>query len=240
VRDLRYAIRFLWAHKGFTIAAVLTLAIGLGANTALYGFLSTALRPLDLPDPEQIVTIAAETKGDETGGFQYSFSIEALKDFQERADPFSAVVGVMPRIGGLSTGGKAFQFWFLAVSDNFFTGLGVTPAAGNLFTRPSGSPVHVVIGHTFWMKTFGGDPGVIGRAVRIDGVPAIVTGVVAPSFRGPYMGVEIDGYLTLDDLSVITPDVQRWLYHNRKARTLQLFGRLRPGVRVDEAQAAVD
>jgi putative ABC transport system permease protein len=240
VRDLRYAIRFLWAHKGFTIAAVLTLAIGLGANTALYGLFSTALRPLDLPNPEQIVTIAAETKGDETGGFQYSFSMEALKDFQERADPFSAVVGVMPRLGGLASGGQAFQFWFLAVSDNFFTGLGVPPAAGELFTSPSGSPVHVVIGHSFWMKTFGGDPNVIGKAIRIDGVPAVVTGVVAESFRGPFIGIEMDGYVTLDDLGVVTPDVKRWLYHNRKARALQLFGRLEPGVRVSEAQAAMD
>jgi predicted permease len=90
------------------------------------------------------------------------------------------------------------------------------------------------------MKNFGGDPNVIGRAVRIDGVPAIVTGVVSSSFRGPFMGVEMDGYITLDDLAVVTPDVQRWLYRNRKARTLQLFGRLKPGVGVDEAQAAMD
>ena len=69
--DLRYAIRFLWTHKSFTATAVLTLAIGLGANTALYGLLNAALRPLALPHPEQIVAIAAETKGDETGGFQY-------------------------------------------------------------------------------------------------------------------------------------------------------------------------
>ena len=240
MRDLRYAIRFLWAHKRFTTAAVLTLAIGLGANTALYGLLNTAFRPLDLPHPEQIVTIAAETKGDETGGFQYSFSLEALKDFQERAEPFSDVVGIMARIGGLSSRGQAFQFWFLAVSDNFFSGLGVTPAAGKLFTGPSGSPVHVVLGHTFWMKTFGGDPDVIGRTVRIDGMPAVITGVVPRSFNGPIMGVEIDGYLTLDDLGVITPDVKRWLYHNRKARPLQLFGRLKPGVRISEAQAAMN
>ena len=70
MRDLRHAIRFLWHHKSFTAAAVLTLAIGLGANTAFYGLLNAASRPLALP-PERIVAIAAETKGDETGGFQY-------------------------------------------------------------------------------------------------------------------------------------------------------------------------
>jgi predicted permease len=240
VSDLRYAIRFLWVHKSFTAAAVLTLAIGLGANTALYGLLNLALRPLDLPNPEQLVTIAADVKGDETGGFQYSFSTEALKDLQARADSFSAVVGIMPRLGGLSRPGQASPLWFGAVSDNFFAGLGVVPVAGTLFTGSSGSPVHVVLGHSFWMKTFGGNPGIVGTPVRIDGAPAVVTGVVQESFRGPFMGVELDGYVTIDDYGVLSPDVQRWLYHNRKARPIQLFGRLKPGVNVADAQAAMD
>ncbi len=240
MRDLKYAIRFLWFHKAFTAAAVLTLAIGLGANTALYGLINAALRPLDLRNAEQIVAIAAEVKGDETGGFQYSFSTEALKDLQERAEPFSDVFGVMLRIGGLSAEGKTSQLWFAAVSDNYFNALGVRPAAGELFSSRSGSPVHVVLGHSFWMKTFGGDPNVIGRPVRIDGSPAVVSGVVPPSFRGTLMGVELDGYVTLDDYGVLVPDVNRWLYRNRKARPVQLFGRLKPGVSVSDAQKAMD
>lgn len=240
MHDVRHAIRFLWTHKSFTAAGVLTLAIGLGANTALYGLLNAALRPLPIPHPEQLVSIAAETKDDNTGGFQYSFSIEAMKDFQQRADPFSTVIGQMLRVGGLSTDGRASQFWFAAVSDNYFSGLGIAAEQGTLFTGPSGSPVHVVLGHTFWMRTFGGDPGVIGKAIRVDGSPAIITGVVAKSFRGTLMGVELDGYVTLDDYGVLMPDVQRWLYHNRKARSVQLFARLKPGTTVGEAQAAMD
>ena len=240
VRDLYYAIRFLWAHKSFTAAAVLTLAIGLGANTALYGLLDLTRRPLQLPDPDQLVSIAAETTGDETGGFQYTFSIESLKDFQTRADSFSAVVGIMPRIGGVSFGGRVSQFWFAAVSDNYFSGLGVTPALGTLFTKPSGSPVHVVLGYSYWMRTFGGSPDVIGKTVRVDGAPAVITGVVSPTFRGTLMAVELDGYVTLDDLGQLSPTVNQWLYHNRKARPLQVYGRLKPGVRVSEAQAAMD
>src|SRR5882672_2894358 len=153
MHEVRHAIRFLWAHKSFMAAGVLTLAIGLGANTALYGLLNAALRPLPIPHPEQLVTIAAETKDDNTGGFQYSFSVEAMKDFQERAGPFSTVVGQLLRVGGLSTDGRASQFWFAAVSDNYFTGLGITAGLGTLFTAPSGSPAHVVLGHSFWMKT---------------------------------------------------------------------------------------
>ena len=89
MHEFRHAIRFLWTHKSFTATGVLTLAIGLGANTALYGLLNAALRPLPVPHPEQLVAIAAETKDDNTGGFQYSFSTEALKDFQDRSGPFS-------------------------------------------------------------------------------------------------------------------------------------------------------
>ena len=240
MHEIRHAIRFLWTHKSFTATGVLTLAIGLGANTALYGLLNAALRPLAVPHAEQLVSIAAETKDDNTGGFQYSFSTEALKDFQEWTGPYSTVFAQMLRVGGLSTDGRASQFWFAAVSDNYFTGLGVAAAHGTLFTAPSGSPVHVVLGYTFWMKTFGGDPGVIGKTVRVDGAPAVVTGVVGKSFRGTLMGVELDGYVTLDDYGVLMPDAQRWLYHNRKARPLQLFARLRPSVSLSEAQAATD
>src|SRR4029079_2668126 len=191
VQDLRYALRFLWSHKGFAATAILTLAIGLGANTAFYGLLNAATRPLALPNADEIVSLVAEPKGDESGGFQFAFSIDQMKDLQTRADSLSAVVGSMLRIGGLVADTQTSQFWFGVVSDNYFSGLGVRPAAGTLFTGKSGSPVHVVLGHTFWMKHFGGDPGVIGRRITVDGSPALVTGVVERSFRGTQLGVEM-------------------------------------------------
>jgi len=233
-------VRFLWSHKTFTAAAVLTLAIGLGANTTLFGLFNAVLRPMDVPDAHQIVAIAADTKGDETGGFQFAFSIEAMKDLQRRASSFSEVFGVLPRIAGMSADGRVSQFWFSAVSDNYFTALRVTPELGTLFTGASGSPVRVVLGHSFWMKAFGGDPNVIGRHVRVEGEPAVVIGVVPRSFRGTFMAVEMDGYLALDDYGVLMPDVKRWLYDNRKAKPLHVFGRLNPGVSLGEAQASLD
>ncbi len=240
MRDLRYALRFLWIHKAFTLTAIVTLAIGLGANTALFGLLNAALRPLALPHADEIVTIAAEPKGDETGGFQFGFSVEQMKDIQTQATSFSQVVGFMPRMGGFVADGKASQFWFAAVSDNYFSGLGVRAAAGSLIDGRSGSPVHVVLGHTFWMTHFGGDAGVLGKIVRVEGAPAVITGVVTESFRGSMLGVEMDGYIVLDDYGVLSPEVNGWLYHNRKARPVQLYGRLASGVSVGEAQAAVN
>ena len=235
MRDLRYAVRSLWRHKSFAAAAIVTLAVGLGANTALFGLVSAALRPLPVPNANQIVTIAAETKDDESGGFQYAFSIDAMKDFQERATSFSDVFAAYPRIGGLSAEGKPLQFFFAAVSDNYFTALQISPQAGRFFTTHSGSPAAVVLGYSFWMAHFHGDPGVIGRAIRIDGHPAVVTGVVPKSFRGTFLGLEVDGYLAVDDLGTLDPSVNTWLYHNRKARTLEVFGRLKPGVTVAAA-----
>ena len=240
MQDLQQAVRFLWSHKAFTATAVLTLAIGLGANTTLFGLFNAVLRPMDVPAAEEIVAIAADTKGDETGGFQFAFSIEALKDLQRRADAFSDVFGVLPRIAGLSADGRVSQFWFSAVSDNYFPALRVTPHLGTLVTSASGSPVRVVLGHSFWMRTFAGDPTVIGRHVRVEGQPAVISGVVPRSFRGTFMAVEIDGYVALDDYGVLMPDVTRWLYNNRKAKALHVFGRLKPEVSLSEAQARMD
>ena len=239
MHDLRYAIRFLWIHKSFTATAVLTLAVGLGANTALFGLLNVVTRPMTVPNAEQIVTIAAEVEGDETGGFQFRFSTEQLKDFQERAEPFSDVFGLTPRMGGLADGSRAWQFWFAAVSENYFSALRVSPAAGTLFTSKSGSPVHVVLGYSFWKSRFGADPAVIGRSIRVEGRPAVITGVVEESFRGTLMGIEMDGYVTIDDYAVLEPSAQVWL-HDRDVRPIQFFARLKPGVSVADAQAAVD
>ena len=236
MRNLRHTIRFLATHRSFTAAAVFTLAIGLGANTALFGLINVALRPLDVPHPEELVSIAAETRGDDSGGFQYTFSLEALYDVQRRLTTFSHVFGVMPRLGGFASEGKAAQFFFVAVSDNYFQALAIAPHVGAFFTHKSGSPAAVVLGHAFWMKHFGGDPTVIGRRVRVNGNPAVVTGVVPEGFRGTYLAVELDGYISVEDLGVVDPDVNRWLYHNRKPRPMQLFGRLKPDVGVAAAE----
>jgi predicted permease len=239
VRDLKHAIRFLWLNKAFSATAILTLAIGLGANTALFGLLNTTEKPLKVPHPEQIVAIASEVKADETGGFQYAFSNEGLKDLQQRADSFSDVMGIGIRVGGLSADGQVSQFWFATVSNNYFSGLGVTPALGTLISSASGSPAHIVLGHTFWKKTFGGNPNVIGKQVRVEGEPAVVVGVVPESFQGTLMAIEMDGYVAIDDFGVLVPDAKDWFYNNRKARTLQLFARLKPGVSIEQAQTSV-
>ncbi len=141
----------------------------------------------------------------------------------------------MPQVGGMSVDGRAAQFFFIAVSDNYFGALRLQPQWGSLFAKPSGSPVSVVLGHAYWMRHFGGDPKAIGKSVLINGKPAIITGVVPKTFHGTFMAIELDGYVTLDDLSVTDPHTLTWLFHNRKARPVQLFGRMKPGASLADA-----
>jgi predicted permease len=240
LNDLRHAARFLWAHKSFTLTAVLTLAIGLGANTALYGLLNSVTRPLPVPEGDRIVTIASDVKGDESGGFQYTFSIEQMKDFQRRSTAtFSDVFAAFPRVGGMSVDDRAAQFFYASVSDNYFEALRLKPLWGALFNKASGSPASIVLGHAFWMRHFGGDPKAIGKSVLVTGRPAIITGVVPPTFKGTFLGLELDGYLAFDDYGVVDPSALTWLYHNRRARPIEIFARLQPGVSVADAGLAM-
>ena len=237
MRNLRYTLRFLATHKSFTAAAVFTLAIGLGANTALFGLMNVVLRPLDVPHAEQLVAIAAETRGDESGGFQYTFSLEALYDLQRRATSFSHVFGVMPRIGGLSAEGKAAQFFYVAVSDNYFPAIGIDPHARHVVHQAFG----IAGGHRPRSRVL--DEALRRRSGSRSAARCASTAIPPSSpascregFRGTYLAVEMDGYVSIEDLRVIDPDVERWLYHNRKPRPMQLFGRLAPGVGDRRAQ----
>src|SRR5580693_6219682 len=105
LQDLRYASRQLWTNWGFTLLVVLTVSLGIGANTAIFSMVYGTLKPLPTPNPEQIVVLAAVTKGDETG-FRYRFSFPALQDFRRQADRFSDLFAFMLDQGGISIGGK--------------------------------------------------------------------------------------------------------------------------------------
>src|SRR5260370_23481244 len=136
LQDLRYSVRQLRKNPGITILVVLTVALGIGANTAVFSLVNGFLRPLRVKAPEQIVVLAAETKGDETG-FEYRFSYPALEDFRRQADRFSDIFGFNTLLGGLGADGKTAQVLYSAVTGNYFTGLGLRPAAGRVF-HPGG------------------------------------------------------------------------------------------------------
>jgi hypothetical protein len=180
IDDLRYAARQLRKSPGFTGLVVLTVALGIGANTAIFSMFNGYLRPLPAREPAQLVVLAAQTKGDETG-LEYRLSYPELTDFRNQADRFSGFFAFTPGIRGMNADGRVTQFANLAVTSNLFSALGLKPAAGRLFLpgegETSGSDMLAVLGYSYWQKRFGGDPNVAGKQVRVDGRPARIIGV---------------------------------------------------------------
>ena len=241
-QDVVFAARQMRRAPAFAVSAVLTLALGVGANTGIFGLLNGYLRPLPVPNAERLVVIAAELPGDETG-FRYRYSFPALEDYRAQSQHFAEVFAFDTRIGGLTAGGKTTQFLHHGVSGNFFTALGLAPALGRVIAPGEGEhlgsePV-VVLGHAFWIKRFGGDPSIVGASIRLDGQPARVVGVLPEGFHGLYQGADIEGYVTLGGLRGRIQQPERF-FTDRGIRFLTMAARLRPGVTLAEAQASLD
>lgn len=243
LQDLRYAIRHLRQQPGYAAGAVLTLALGIGANTAVFSLLNGFLRPLPVPNPSAVVALAGERR-DDTHGFQYTLSYPMLKELRARADVFSDLWAYSSWIGGMKADGVVSSFFYSGVTDNYFSGLGISPALGEWFPpgdgEHPGTDTRVVLGHSFWMKHFGGSPSVLGKIVRLNGAPATIIGVVPKSFYGLYSGTEMDGYVQLGNTGRVGEPRMQGLFTDRTARRLMVHGRLKPGVSLDQAQSVLD
>jgi predicted permease len=240
--DLRFALRQMRRAPAFALSAVLTLALGVGANTGIFSLLNGFLRPLPVPDADRIVVLAAQMPGDDTG-FRFGFSYPALNDYRAETSVFSDVFAFETRIGGLTAHGKTTQFLHHAVTGNLFTGLQLAPALGRAFEPGEGEHLGgeavVMLAHQFWQRRFGGDPSVVGTVVRLDGVPTRVIGITPEGFHGLYQGAEIEGFVPLGALLRRSPTPERYLT-DRTYRYLVVLARLQPEVSIATAQANVD
>jgi predicted permease len=237
-QDVRYAFRMLAKSPMLTAIVVLTLALGIGANTAIFGIVNgLVLRPLPVKSPEQIMTVAARIDGDPLGVFTLSYP--QFTDLQKQADVFSDVIASRVDLAGLSVDGKANQFLYAYVSGNYFSGFGLQPALGRLFLptegAAGGNDAYVVLGYSYWQKTFGADPGVVGRQALIDGREATIIGVAPKEFHGTAFALDLDGYVPLNMISA--EDLPR---DDRSMRRLVVLGRLKPGVSLRQAQSSMD
>jgi predicted permease len=240
--DVRFAVRQMRHAPAFAVSAMLTLALGIGANTAIYSFIGGYFRPLPAPAPDRLVAIAAVMPGEDTF-LNFGMSYPTLNDYRQATGAFSDVFAFDMRGGGFSAGGKTTSFVYHLVSGNFFTSLQLAPHIGRVFEPGEGEHTGgegvVVLGYQFWQRRFGGDPSVIGSTVRVDGVPARVVGVTPPAFHGLYHGIDIEGYVPLGFRSGRDPQPER-LLTDRAGRYLRIMARLRPGVSLSAAQAAAD
>jgi putative ABC transport system permease protein len=240
--DVRYALRQIRRAPAFAIAAVTTLALGIGANTGVYSLISGYTRPLPVPDADRIVIIAGELPGDDTG-FSFGISYPALRDYREARGVFDEVFAFDTRGGGLTANARTTSFVYQGVSGNYFTGLQLAPHLGRVFAPGEGEFVGgealIVLGYSFWQRRFGGDPSVIGTVIRVDGVPTRVIGVTPEGFHGLYHGLAVEGYVPLGFISY-REKVERERFTDRSKRYLRVAARLAPGVSVASAQAAID
>jgi predicted permease len=241
--DLIPAWRQLRRTPGFVATATITLALGIGANTAVFSIFNGLVRPLSIPDPDGLVVIAASAPGDETG-LRFRFSMRALDDVRAgTTGVFSEVFGHELRLGGLRAHDRTASFIHSGVTANYFASLGLAPAAGRLFDSAEGdrrrSDMPVVLGHAYWKQRFAGDAAIVGTVVALNGRHAEVVGVAPAGFKGLVAGAEMDGYVPVGT-GRPHDRAPNQFFEDRSIRPLTLFARLRPGVTIEQAQTAVD
>ena len=219
--DLRYALRGLRRRPGFTVVAMLTLALGIGANAAIFSAVrGILLRPLPFREPERLVAFNAE---------QFIANAELLH-LREHARSLQDVAAMSPGWGMALTGvGEATQLTTGRVSTNLFDLLGVRPVLGRAFQNEESTPGRetvAILGHALWAERFGRDASVIGRRITLDGTPYTVVGVLPPEFE--LLGRSADLWTPL----VIDPAA--WFH---RGAVSWMVARLRTGVAIDQARA---
>jgi predicted permease len=240
-QDLRFAIRQLGKSPSFGIATVLTLALGIGANTAVFSLVnSLLLKPLPVPHPEQIATVVPRIGH---GPIGQPFSWNEFKEIRrESGNVFSDVFASSMNIDGLAAPGQQPDRVMTAfVSGNFFDALRLKPAAGRLFMSSEGETLgqdaEVVLGYDYWKQKFNGDPGVVGKGVTIDGHAFTVIGVAPQGFAGMQSFLTVAAYMPLSEIGISgTPDsvIEDW-----GTRIMNVNARLRPGQTVKKADATL-
>jgi putative ABC transport system permease protein len=238
-QDVRYGLRMLAKSPGFTAIAIVTLALGIGVNTAIFSVLNGWLfRPLPVRAPQQIMVLAFFQQEE---GSQFSY-LDFL-DFQKQADTFSDLFAYATGVAGLSANGNASEFAYSAVTGNYFSALGLKPALGRLFVPGEGEKPGeerlVVLGYSFWQKRFSGDPGIVGKQVRINGKPVTVMGVTPEEFHGTFFAFDMDGYLALSTAMSMDQNASGF-WTDRRHRRLTVLGRLKRGVSLAQAQSTVE
>src|SRR5271155_1439660 len=243
MQDIRYGFRTLLKNPGFTAVAILTLALGIGANTAIFSLVDAfLLRPLPVKDPAQVITLGYQLNG-ASELLVNTFSVPDYRDISSQAgDVFSALVAYQIGLDGLNVNGKADRIVSSYVTGDYFSMMGIKPALGRFILpsegeTPGADPV-MVLGNAYWKTHFGGDPEIVGKKVSIDGHPVTIVGVAPEGFYGLFSLVDIQAYLPLGMATVEGNPTD--FMSNRGLRVLFVYGGLRPGVNITQAQSTLN
>ncbi len=235
LQDLRYGFRMLAANRSFTAMAVASLALGIGANTAIFSLLyALLLRPLPVPASGELVQVMITVDGRQSDSFSYPM-IRALADRKDVFASLGGYSGATLRVGPQSAAARTSGAW---VSGGFFTALRLTPAAGRLLSPDDdqpGAPLAAVLTDAFWDRAFQRNPAVVGSTLLIEGQPATVIGVTPRGFTGANVGEVADITMTFQSMAQLFPDRQGLLqagnHYNR------ILARRAPGVSFEQARA---
>lgn len=239
IQDIRYGLRLLRKSPGFTAIAILTLALGIGANTVIFSVInSVLLRSLPFRDPTSLVKVTFDDPG--LGLVGMPFSVPELEDLKSKPDVFEDVSAVGNGSVNLTGAKQPERLEFVNVSPNYFSLLGVTPEKGRLFGPQDfalGFAEAAVISDGLWRRAYGADPNIIGRSLRLDNDLYTIVGILPPGFRHPG--------------TTIATDVEVWLTSGysgapapKPARNVRIIpaaiARLKPGITLEQAQAKLD
>src|SRR5438034_4272007 len=261
LNDLRYAIRMLTKNAGFSIVAVVTLALGIGANTAIFtAFNAVALRPIQATKPERLVNIDVSTPQDRYGG--RAFSYPNYVHYRDHNSVFSGLIAwsgtgltlnAAPGVsnigaagGGISAiagirffqqmAGSAELIRAALVSENYFSELGINPAMGRTFIPEEARAAYpvVMLSYNFWERRFNSDREILGKTVKLNGKPFTVVGLTPKDFIGTYQNVP-SVWLPIGAFPLL--ELGRDVIRNREDNCCELIGRLKPAVTREKAQA---
>ena len=238
LNDLRYGAKMLWKSKGVTIVAVVSLAIGIGANSAIFSLVnSMLLRPRAVSQPEQLVEVFV---GEGENPYQAT-SYPSYLELRDRNEVFTGLAAY--GIEQLKLGGENVQqIWGEVVSGNYFDVLGVAAQKGRTFSAeedlvPGRNPV-VVISHGLWQRRFNSDPEIVGKTITINAQQLTVIGIAPPSYTGMIRGFAMEVWIPAMTMPLLSPLGEHTV--SRGNRGLRMVGRLKPGTTIDQARARFD
>ncbi len=247
LQDVRYALRQLRKSPGFIVVTVITLALGIGANTAIYTLLDDALlRALPVKEPNRLALLRysgvypgdSSTRNDE----HLYFSYPMYRDLRDHNSVFSGLIATAWAHASVQWHNEPELVEAELVSGNYFDVLGVQAALGRLFVpsddlTPGGNPV-VVLSFDYWKQRFGADPGIVNRSISINAHPFVIIGVAQPGFHSVVGGDDPAIFAPMMMKPEVTPGLNN--LDVRRAQWLNMVGRLKPGVSREQAQAGID
>jgi putative ABC transport system permease protein len=237
IQDLRFSLRVLRKSPAFTAIAVLTLALGIGANTAIFSLIDTVvLRFLPVQRPQELIEVLRLNPRDKTptSGFTYAL----WEQFRDQQDIFSGVFAWDTEHFDLARGGAVHYATGLFTSGSYFPTLGIRPALGRLFTPADdqrGCASRAVLSYGFWQENYGGAPNALGSTISLNNHPFEIIGVSAPGFHGMEVGSRFDVAVPICARDVFDGKEKR--LDTRDSWWLRMAGRLKPGIRADQVDA---